>query len=712
MIEDISEFDALVNLHTEIRSFKINKSVEILENFRDKDEAKFKLNIETEGRINLSSTTVCTHTLAQYLELWDENKKPEYRDKFKGLNEYYEFIVNGLKANNIPEKEFPDEFTLVNVLSLLKKIKEKIKNQNHKKPDEGVMRIIKALCKQFIENEFVFVEKTHPFIYYKFLLILEDYAQEIFEDIKENKSWWKVGKDEGKLNSFVDEVKDKDGKAILNYFFKRIYGYANYEMYRQIALCYANDETRFDVKRLIYSLLIAKKNDRYSNNLIIAKALELIFEKQLNTGLLPLGQVINQEFVLEKGEISSKPIIASPILSSVECFNDMLMHESLKTDLERYQENFKLVYEWIMKTLIKNSDCKLLGWYPEYKTTIIPESWVAGCTLLFLKKYCEMLSDLIKKSAAKYLHAKESKELDITWDELYDSYKIKEYIKYMTSNPKYRSALIFGPPGSGKSMTAKVLAKKMGMEWHYVELTPGLFLAKSHPNIISEANYIFKRLIHMKNTVILFDEVDLLVKSREKDGSEWIVTALLPKFTELWSQKEIKFILVTNDITKVDPAVMRSGRIDLILPMGGICWRDRLKIVCDAIDKSSDQIKKNLKDEKLFKAIGREQIDKAQIENEKLRTFLMQTNYVPALEIKRMVEILFNKDSWEEVKKSDLYNIFFEGRGEIGSFEKPEFKTFHEDLRNTLCSIIKLPDEMIKEKYKRYITSVIEDNIF
>jgi len=713
MNEEKKEFDALVELYTEIKSFKLNNSAEILENFRSKREPKFKLTDVETNRLNLSSTTVCTYALTQYFELWDENKKSEYKDEFHALNEYYDFVIEGLKRTETSEIELLDEFSIFNILSLLKKIQNEIKNKDPEEDDEGIMQIIRELCKQFIKNEFAFVENSHPFIYYKFLVMVEDWAQEISKDIKEKEDEWKKGKDEdkGELNSFVKEIKDKDSKEIFNYFFDRIYDNAKYEMYRQIALYYANDNTLFDVKRLIYSLLIVDKKDRYSNNLIKDKVLELIFKEQLETtGLLPIGHVVNTDFVIENKQINERPVSANPILSSIECFNDMLTHENLLTDLERYQENFRLTYEWIMKRLRKIPDGKLLGWYAEYESIHTPESWVAGHTLLFLKKYCEMLSELIKKSACKYLQAKEPEELAVTWDELYDSYKIKEYIEYMRSNPKYSSSLIFGPPGTGKSTIPKALAKRM--KWHYVELTPGIFLAKGQLNIISEANDIFKRLVRMKNTVIFFDEVDQLVKSREKGGDEWIVTAILPKFADLWNQKEIKFILVTNDITEVDPAVMRSGRIDFILPMGGISWRGRLKIVSDAIDNSNDQIKERLKQE-ILGDIQLKQIDainKNSITNEKLRRFLERTNYVPALEIKRIIEILFNKDSWEEVEKDDLYNRFSEGKGEIRSYERTDFRDFHEDLHGVLRSNIKLPYEIPREE--RDIINIIEDNIF
>jgi SpoVK/Ycf46/Vps4 family AAA+-type ATPase len=435
------------------------------------------------------------------------------------------------------------------------------------------------------------------------------------------------------------------------------------------------------------------------------------------------------------------------MLSSVECLNDMLTHKEIETDLEKYQKKLNLTYEWIIKRLRKESPDKPLGWFPEYESTHTAESWVAGHTLIFLKRYCEMLSKLIEKNAHKDLQAKEPKELTIDWDKLYDSYKVKKCIKYMVqedtglSNPDYRSALIFGPPGSGKSTVAKALAKKL--KWNYVELSPILFLTKGEQNIIPRANEIFKRLVRMKETVIFFDEVDQLVKSREKaskKGSEssiWIVTALLPKFQELWAQKEIKFILATNNIEEVDTAMMRPGRIDAVLPMGAICWRDRLKILKHAISDGNDRIKvrirleesneifKDLLDgDKLKNDLQIGDMEKEDIEKQYLQNFLGRTDFMPLLEIKSIVERLFNKGSWEEVERAHSYKELFSGKysslrkhkkeSPLGDYENLEFLNFHDNLlgKYKKKKYVRMPTEIPTEIPRENYIEEIENNIF
>lgn len=766
------EFNDLIKLHKEINDFILAKSMKILANFHSENANKFNLTPDEEESetSHLSSTTVCVFALTQYLKFWKYNDLIEdNRYIFSKLlnnqgangesllHTHYNYIIQNLRhffenthASEQKEKnlEAPDEFTLLNLLYYLYKIKNEIENEiaereitinklissrtdctDHSKKkelkseedklvnqnkivnhdlmegDKLVHNIIDIVLNFYCNNKndnnpFRYKDHPHTLIYYRALCVIKGWKKNDF-------------------NQYFNEI---------------LYEKAKYEMYRQLALYSAKDLTHFDVKRLIYSLLIVTMNNKYSNNLIKEEVIRIIFDEQLKTGLWPVGQVVDTGFVLENGDIEPKKsriISAVPIISSVECLNDLLFHEYLNNDVKRYLGNLRSTFEWLKKMLREESTNEPLGWYPEFEGPPITKSWVAGHSLIFIKKYCELVSQLIEEMAENSLNAQSVNDFEVTWDKLRGSYGIKNYfrktindIKIGSLDPDYRSALIFGPPGSGKSTIAKSLANKLG--WDYVEITPGLFLEDGEQHLIQSANEIFKNLVKMKNTVIFFDEVDQLVELRSdsSESSRWVVTALLPRFQELRGCKNIVFILATNNIKKSDPAMRRSGRIDFVIPMGSISWKDRLKMLRDAVllskskalnkEMSSDKSKKGIIN--FFKYLIKLNDDEIDIMNKtkllveckncvEIKYFLEKTNYILIPDIFDILKI-FNKDDWEREK---LFQVFFGKGNEYKEYVDKQFKEFHDGLSESLKEYIKIPP---REKKKFDINELINDNIF
>lgn len=688
-----NKFDELVELHRTVKNFKLKVSFGVLKGFQGNTKNKFKKTIiEREDRMNLSSTATCTYALTQYFHLWSENKQPKINETFSVIKKYWDHLLYGLlneadrkevdkkeankkEADEEKEKFLVDEFSILNVLCLLEKINS---INNELKYSERIKEIVKMLYYAFANKQLAVVdEEPHPFIYYKFIDIIKGYSQYL----------------------------DVNGVTVKT-FLETIYKAGKYEMYRQIAFHDSNDKSLFDVKKLIYSLLIVTNDGRYSDNLVVDKCLEIIFNEQLETGLLRIGHVVTNDFVIKNDAIEVGSIATIPLLSSFECFNDMLSHEYLKIDLKNYCKEFGLAFEWIQKRLRQDKEKSIfLGWFPEYESSKTPESWVSSHILIFLQKYCMMLSDIISESASSYLQVQK-----IEPEKLYDSYGIKGYISKMQNNSEYCSALVFGPPGTGKSTIAKVLANNL--KWAYIELTPGLFLEQGQSNIIRTLNDIFKRLARIQKAVIFFDEVDQLVKSRELDGEAWIVTALLPKLAKLRKQKEIKFILATNHIEQVDSAILREGRIDLILPMGGIYWKDRLNILNELLTNVSKTNRSQTVADELKQLVPdkpEELCDTSDLDD-RIKKFLERTNFLSYYAIKKLLNDIFGQENISEFQKNPLYNkLFIDGK--IDKNDK-ELRTnplsdFHDELLGGLHDEIRLP-----LKHNVNIKKIIENNIF
>lgn len=684
------ELDSWIDTHDSIKSFIINKSTQILNNFKDKNHSgRFNLLIDPESTpdSDLSSTTVCTYTLTRLVKIWDDNKKSTH--EFGNIKAYYNFVIKTLFLS-----KSLDEFSILNVLSLLKDIQTEInidKDNISKDEHKQISEIVKRLCdhynpdKDIDKDRIPFSKKRHhPIIYYKLVNIL-DWAKEINYTDQDNDT---IRKFKNKIEMTCD----------------MIYESAKNELYQQISFYSSNDRTLFDVKRLIYSLLIVKNNEKFSHNLIKDKALEIIFDEQIkNTGFLPIGHVVNTDFFITKEKDSGNFKIhpahrnKTPVLSSVECFNDLLNHKNLRADMEdKYCENFKLVHEWVCESLRRDSSGNLKGWFPEYESKVTFESWIAGHSILFLINYCELLSDKIQKRACKDLQNIESEKIDTLWQDISDSYNIKKYVEYIIKETdNYRSMMLFGPPGTGKSKFSKALAKEL--KWNYVEITPGIFLSEGQDKIISNANEIFKRLMRLKKTVVFFDEVDQLVENREKnDKNTWIVTSLLPKFSDLRKQKDIIFVLATNHIEKVDKAIIRRGRIDLILPMGGISWKSRLNMLIKEINKKEGEFKLELKtkicnlESTEIDGLKRSQIDDCSGDR-CLSCFLEQTKFVTYDDIKQVIDIS-SINNFNELEKKDIYKIFFHNNAGIDSYRNDQYMDFHKKLIKD-HNLIRLPFE-------------------
>lgn len=135
-----------------------------------------------------------------------------------------------------------------------------------------------------------------------------------------------------------------------------------------------------------------------------------------------------------------------------------------------------------------------------------------------------------------------------------------------------RSAILFGPPGTGKTTLVDSVAGAMG--WDFVEITPADFLNQGVQYVSARADQIFSELMELDRCVILFDEIDELIRARETSNdslSRFFTTTMLPRLAGLWKQGKVMFFVNTNSISNVDAAIRRSQRFDaaiFVMPPG------------------------------------------------------------------------------------------------------------------------------------------------
>ncbi|KAL2464376.1 P-loop containing nucleoside triphosphate hydrolase superfamily protein [Forsythia ovata] len=156
-----------------------------------------------------------------------------------------------------------------------------------------------------------------------------------------------------------------------------------------------------------------------------------------------------------------------------------------------------------------------------------------------------------------------------------------------------RGYLLYGPPGTGKSSMIAAMANYLGYDIYDVELTEvnknselrKLLMKTSSKSIIviEDIDCSINLTNRNKNGVgkINYNVPSLPGSNRGEDGGNTITLSGLLNFTDgLWSccGNERIFVFTTNHIEKLDPALLRSGRMDMHIHMS-YCSFSALKIL-------------------------------------------------------------------------------------------------------------------------------------
>lgn len=128
-----------------------------------------------------------------------------------------------------------------------------------------------------------------------------------------------------------------------------------------------------------------------------------------------------------------------------------------------------------------------------------------------------------------------------------------------TAVPYQRGYLLYGPPGTGKTSFIQSLAGKVGMNVALVSLTAGI------------DDDSFMNLIHNKprNSILVMEDIDHcmindgLGSDGEGNTKRITATGLLNALDGVFSPEGSIVFLTCNDVTKVIPALLRPGRVDL-----------------------------------------------------------------------------------------------------------------------------------------------------
>lgn len=141
-----------------------------------------------------------------------------------------------------------------------------------------------------------------------------------------------------------------------------------------------------------------------------------------------------------------------------------------------------------------------------------------------------------------------------------------------------KGALLYGPPGCGKTLVARALATESGANMILVR-GPEI-LSKWLGESEKAVREIFRKAKASSPCVVIFDELDSLARQRGGDGgvNETVLSQLLTEMEE-GTTPGVVVIGITNRPDVLDVSLMRTGRLDLSLYVGPPEEPDRLDII-------------------------------------------------------------------------------------------------------------------------------------
>ena len=184
---------------------------------------------------------------------------------------------------------------------------------------------------------------------------------------------------------------------------------------------------------------------------------------------------------------------------------------------------------------------------------------------------------------------------DVSWDDIGALQNVRDELKIAVLAPvKYArqceifnftkppGILMVGPPGCGKTLLAKAIAKESGVNFISVkgpELL-NMYVGESERAVRS----LFQRARNSKPCVIFFDEIDAICAKRSDSGSDngattRVVNQMLTEMDGLESRKGVFLMAASNRPDIVDPAILRPGRLDKIIYVGLPNSQDKFEIL-------------------------------------------------------------------------------------------------------------------------------------
>ncbi len=166
--------------------------------------------------------------------------------------------------------------------------------------------------------------------------------------------------------------------------------------------------------------------------------------------------------------------------------------------------------------------------------------------------------------------------------------QLKEAVEWPIKHPEIfrkmgikppKGILLVGPPGCGKTLLAKAVAKES--EANFISIKGPEVLSKWVGESERAIREVFRRARQASPAIVFFDEIDAIASTRGRDISgvtEKVVAQMLTEMDGLEELSDVVVIAATNRPDIIDPALLRPGRFDRIIVVPPPDKKARLEI--------------------------------------------------------------------------------------------------------------------------------------
>jgi len=144
--------------------------------------------------------------------------------------------------------------------------------------------------------------------------------------------------------------------------------------------------------------------------------------------------------------------------------------------------------------------------------------------------------------------------------------KRKDSFKRLGISPP-RAVLLFGAPGTGKTLLAKALATESKI--NFISVKGPELLSKWVGESEKAVREVFRKARTASPALIFFDEIDAVATRRGSGDSsgvnERVISQLLTELAGIEELRDVVVLAATNRPDMIDPALLRPGRFDRVV---------------------------------------------------------------------------------------------------------------------------------------------------